>query len=378
MAADLAVVPDPPQPPGQRDIVDGWIPHAAAIIRLAEYICDTDFVPETYRGNGPAVAGAMLAGRELNIGPLMGLWHVQLVRGHPSLSAEYKRGRVLAAGHEFDIIERTMTRCRVAGRRAGSTRPPLEVTYTIEDARRAKLTRPGSAWETRPRRMLFARASSELCDALFSDVVLGLPTAELLETGTDEDAFAGYDEAPGQAAPETQTAAPGRARRKTAAAGPAARDQAPPAGDTAREASPVPAGDAPPGGGLPPLPGEEEEAPAGAAHRPVSRHAAPAGPDPADRDAKRHQHLIGVIKGHLERLGYPRPFGKDETDDERTARLADLAAIAGVSEIGTVNDLDTDELSGIADLLSRPRTRDDLDDLLAAMRRAREAGDGDE
>ena len=93
-------------------------------------------------------------------------------------------------------------------------------------------------------------------------------------------------------------------------------------------------------------------------------------PEPGDRDAKRRQKLTGIIKGHLERFGYPRPWAKDETDAERTARLADLATLAGVSEIGTSGDLDTDELSAVADTLARMRDRPALDGMLAAVRDA--------
>src|SRR6516225_3095444 len=167
--------------------------------------------------------------------------------------------------------------------------------------------------------------------------------------------------------PETQAAAPGRtARRKTAAAGDDTRSPA-------RDETPRAAGAAPSRGAqpLPPLPGEE--APAGAAHQPAEP-AAPAGPDPepepGGRDAKRRQKLTGIIKGHLERLGYPRPFARDETDAERTARLADLATLAGVSEIGTSGDLDTDEMSAVADTLARMRDRPALDGMLTAVREA--------
>src|SRR6266702_7942622 len=166
-----------------RDVVDGWLPLASDIINLANVIAKTDFVPEEYRDSPPAVAAAILVGRELGIGPMMSLRHVQLVKGVPTLSAEYKRARVLAAGHDFEIEELTTTRCRVRGRRTGTSRW-LTCTFTMDDAKTAGLLAPSrsgkpGAWQTRPRRMLFARAGSELCDFIFADVVNGLPTAEL-------------------------------------------------------------------------------------------------------------------------------------------------------------------------------------------------------
>jgi len=139
-SAELAVVRDEPAAVAPRDIVDGWVEKAAAVFKLADYICDTDFVPKTYRGNAPATAAAILTGRELNMGPMMSLKHVQVVEGNPSLSAEYKRARVLGAGHEFSILEWNSTRCKVKGRRRGTNEPPLEVTYSMDDA-----GRPGSS-----------------------------------------------------------------------------------------------------------------------------------------------------------------------------------------------------------------------------------------
>jgi len=372
-SAELAVVRDEPAEVAQRDIVDGWVEKAAAVFKLADYICDTDFVPKTYRGNAPATAAAILTGRELNMGPMMSLKHVQLVEGNPSLSAEYKRTRVLAAGHEFSILEWTSTRCRVKGRRRGTNEPPLEVTYTMDDARLAGLVRDRSGWVKRPRRMLFARAGTDLCDALFSDVVNGLPTAELLAEGSTEDEFAGYNEANGQEPPK---ASPRTVRRKTAAAGDDTRsrrtgDQAPPSGADENGAHPAPAaaGDAPPREPqpLPPLPGEDD---------PAAEQEAPAALEPgeaAEYGTERHQKVIGIVWAHLKRLGYPDD--KNEDDEQRARRLADVATLAHVSEIGTTGDLDLGELSQVADTLARCKNADALQALLDA---ARKAGDGDE
>src|SRR5258707_7699403 len=236
--------------PAERDVVDGWLAVASDVIKLANVIAETEFVPAEYRDSPPAVAAAILVGRELGIGPMMSLRHVQLVKGTPTLSAEYKRARVLAAGHDFEIEELTTTRCRVRGRRTGTAKW-LEVTFTIEDARTAGLVKDKGAWRTRPRRMLFARAGSELCDFLFADVVNGLPTAELVADGVEGDEFAGYDEAPAQESPKP---APRTAQRRQR---PAERPTAAaPAAVTEPTTAPASAQTAP--SGLPPLPGEEE------------------------------------------------------------------------------------------------------------------------
>jgi hypothetical protein len=381
-STELAVVRDNGTAPAERDVVDGWVAMASDVFKLAAHICDTDFVPKNYRGNAPATAAAILAGRELGIGPMTSLRHVQLVEGSPSLSAEYKRARVLSAGHEFDILDLSTTRCRVAGRRRGSTKPPLEVTFTIEDAQRAGLIKPRGAWVTRPRRMLFARAGTELCDFLFADATNGLATTELLDGDTGEDELAGYDEPDGAkaAAPAARTA-----RRKTPAAGDDTRSRsrsAEPAQDgaagdrTARDAIPRAAGAAPSRGaqpsppqdpGLPPLPGEDEPpdptaGPPQATASPLSTSAA--GPEQSDR----HRKLVGIVHAHFRRLGY--------TSDEDELRITHTAKLAGAAGIGSTNDLDEDELSTVADTLARCRDRGRLVSLLMAGEKP-DGGDGD-
>jgi hypothetical protein len=388
-SAELAVVRDEPAAVAQRDIVDGWVEKAASVFKLADHICDTDFVPDAYRGNAPAVAAAILAGRELGIGPMTSLRHVQIVKGNPSLSAEYKRARVLAAGHEFTILEINTQRCRVKGKRRGSSEPPLEIKFDMADAKTAGLLNPSrsgkpGAWQTRPRRMLFARAASELCDLMFSDVVNGLATTDLLAEGTDEDALAGYDEPNGQEpnGQESPKPAAGKARRKTAAAGDDTRNQrhTPRPRDGADEhgTDPAPraAGAAPSPGAqpLPPLPGEDEVPTSGAAATSAtdpanggSSSATSTDLEPgeaAEYGTERHKKVVGIVWAHLQRLGYPDD--SKESDEEKAARLADVAKLAGVSEIGSTNDLDLGELSQVADTLARCKNRAALDALLKA------------
>ena len=302
--------------------VDSWVAVVQEISKLASVICDTDFVPKAYRGNAPAAAAAMLTGRELGLPPMTSLRHVQVVEGSPSLSAEYKRARVLSAGHEFDIVSIDTKQCTVSGRRRGSRKPPTVITYTIEDARTARLVRDRGPWQTRPRRMLFARAGTELCDFLFADVTNGLPTTELLEQ--DDDGVSGYDEQP---APR------GRVTAAEITARHSAPQNASPAG---RQVAPVPA-----------APSDPPSEPAGEA------------PDGELSSSERHGKLVGVVRQQFRRLGF--------TDEEREQRLTATAALAGIA--GTVRGttfLDEDELTAVADGLARCKDRDALIALMVA------------
>lgn len=313
--------------PAERDVVDGWLAIASEVIKLANVIVDTEFVPEAYRESAPAIAAAILTGRELGIGPMTALRHVQMVKGTPTLSAEYKRARVLAAGHEFDILELNTTRCRVSGRRAGSKKPPLEITFTIEDARKAGLVKDKGAWLTRPRRMLFARAGSELCDFLFADVVNGLPTAEVLADGAETDELPEHEH---PAAAEAQAPArPRTAQRKTRAK----PHDVGPARSEATETMDGLVPDQPDG---PPLPGEDE-------------------PEPAPKPDKAPA-WVGIIVQHFHRLGIT----------DRDERLIMTTRIAGRPEpVESTKDLTELERKRVSDTLSRCKDRGQLVALLA-------------
>jgi hypothetical protein len=173
---NLAVVPARQQHVG--DVIaladDYW--------RLAQRISATEFVPKALRQRPEAVLAALLSGAERGLGPMEALRSVHVIEGRPSLSAEAMRALVFAAGHTIEIIETTAARCTVVGRRAGTetTSPPF--TWTMDRARRAKLTGKDN-WQKYPEAMLLARATADLCRALFPDVTAGLAVTEEI---TDE------------------------------------------------------------------------------------------------------------------------------------------------------------------------------------------------
>lgn len=258
----------------ERDIIDGWIQVLADVSNLANFIAETDFVPKALRNRPAAVAACILTGRELGIGPMQSLKAIHMVQGVPSLSAEYKRARALAAGHEIVFDDTNATRCIVRGRRANSDRW-VTITWTMDMANRAKLTGK-DVWRQYPQRMLQARASSELCDILFPDASLGLATSEVLEDGgivTESGEV--VDAATGEL-----TAGPAAIEpvRRTAQRKPRAQSSPPgQAAQTPAAASVPPAGA---GGDLPPLPGEED-APGPV---PPGQPAGPGAPDQTDYD----------------------------------------------------------------------------------------------
>lgn len=154
---------------------DSWTSVVEEVGTLAARIGDTEFVPRELRGNGAAVAACILAGREVGMAPMTALQTINVIHGKPAISAEGMRGLVLQAGHAIQVTEKTASRVIIRGRRRGDNEWS-SVTWTVDDARRAGLG--GDNWKKYPRQMLTARATTELCRDLFSDVIHGLRSVE--------------------------------------------------------------------------------------------------------------------------------------------------------------------------------------------------------
>lgn len=253
-STSVAVVAAPEYRPGMSSIE-----LAPAAWQLAHRVSGTDFVPTAMRNKPEAVLACILAGHEAGISPMQALAKIHVIEGRPAMSAELMRALVLRHGHELWIEEQSSTRVVVGGKRGGGTRE-TKVTWTLDDAKRAGLDQRQN-WKKYPRAMLMARATAELCRAVFPDVLAGI--SHTIEELTDGDVI-DVDYGPPEVVEATtggKQPPRGRAMKANAAAI-AGATIAPSEPDTA----PAPAAPI-----LPPLPGEEPDA-------------APSDPDPVTVD----------------------------------------------------------------------------------------------
>ena len=139
--------------------------------RKCQLICaqGNEIVPKHFWGRPEAALSAVLMGRELGLGDMLSLQRIYVVDGKVVLAAELIRGLIRKAGHSLTYTERTDERCTIHGRRA-DTGDELDVTWTIDDATKAGIAGKRN-WQTYPRAMLDARATTEIARALFSDCV---------------------------------------------------------------------------------------------------------------------------------------------------------------------------------------------------------------
>jgi hypothetical protein len=332
-SATVVALPDRTGHPGTRDF-DSWVAVAADVIKLSNVIYDTPFVPDGLRGSSPAVAAAILAGREMGLGPMTSLQHIHVIKGKPGQSALLMRALVQSRGHKWEDGDVSDVRAVVRGCRKGES-TWLEVTYTAAQAKTA-----GIDLGRYPQDKLYARATSRLARRKFADVVMGMPySAEELEDGDLGDDTDHTPETPVAEKPAQRTAQR-RQGRTTSPQTPAAPEAASQRTEGAAGTEAGPESPAVPN--QPPLPGEDE-------------------PEPQPEQQPRRNGKVGIIQAHFRRLGF--------TDDEREQRLAATAAIAGIPEgqmLTSSAQLDDKQLSAVADTLSRCRDRGALIALLAA------------
>lgn len=359
---------------------DSWIGVASDVIKLAQYIAPTEFVPKSLRDNPPAAAAAILYGREVGLPPMTALTQTHVIEGRPSMAAEAMRALVLSAGHEIQVLESTGAVCRMRARRRGEEQWTPEVVWTIDMARAAGLLGKNN-WKQHPRRMLQARASSELCELYFPDVVLGFKSVEELEDEGGEEQYAGAEAPAEQPTKVTRK----RATKKAAASRPAPAAERPQQPEDA-------------GLPLPGEPGYEELAADQGGEKPLSEaEGTSAGGASAEGEAAEappadNQDDSEPVDAEI----VPEPEEPAQEEQPRTPRTASRAqlrllfAALGDKHVGegerhavasallrrpveSFNDLSSADAKALIDTLARCKDRADLDALLEAAEEIRAA-----
>jgi hypothetical protein len=143
--------------------------------RTLHAISKTEFVPAGLRWKPEAILACILAGRELGLGPMQSMQHIDVIDGKPSPSAEWMVAQVFEAGHAIAAEEQTDKTCTVIGKRFrdGEVMAEQKFTFTIEMAQRAGLAGKAN-WKHYPEAMLYWRATAQLCRQFFPDLLHGL------------------------------------------------------------------------------------------------------------------------------------------------------------------------------------------------------------
>lgn len=127
---------------------------------------------------GAAGALRFYFARELGLPPLAAA-EVSVIKGRLVLGS--KLLRALAARHGYRVVRDPLSdgaSCTAVLVETGTGLEVGRATFTIDQAKKAGLVKPNSAWENYPDRMLWARASKFVLDDYAPEVTLGIWTDE--------------------------------------------------------------------------------------------------------------------------------------------------------------------------------------------------------
>lgn len=152
-------------------------------VRFAEGVVRGGMAPKGMQAGG--VVALIQAGQELGLPPMHALSKLTFVNGRLGIMGDASLALVRQAGI---LAEGTDVRaewkgegegygCTVSAKRAGASEWASR-TFTVRDAKRAKLWGKSGPWSDYPDDMLYWRAWGRLAKAEFSDVLLGIAPAE--------------------------------------------------------------------------------------------------------------------------------------------------------------------------------------------------------
>lgn len=151
--------------------------------KLADKICQAGLAPYTRQGPMPAetVAICIMTGMELGLDPMAAMRGVAVINNRPSLFGDVMTGLVRSRGHQIKswIVDKdpanVTAHCIVT---RGDTGEKTERSFSMQEAKTAKLIGKPGPWTEYPRRMLQWRAVSWACRDAAADVLMGVPAYE--------------------------------------------------------------------------------------------------------------------------------------------------------------------------------------------------------
>lgn len=140
-----------------------------------------DFVPHYFKGNPSALAAAILKGRELGMQPMASINGLQVVRGKIGVSYDVAVGLLRKHGYLINWLKTDSQEATIKLVRR-ETGEEMTLTFTMEDARRAKLTgHPDSNWSKYPALMLRTKAIHHAARSFAGEVFAGIYSMDELQ-----------------------------------------------------------------------------------------------------------------------------------------------------------------------------------------------------
>lgn len=149
-------------------------------MKLAELIANSDLAPRDYKGKPGNVLIAVQMGAEVGLSPMAAIQTIAVINGRPSLFGD--SGKAILLSHGCIIEEDGAAKVRETGvGRCKITRPghpPVERTFSKDDAKQAGLLGKDGPWKQYTERMLAWRAFWFAARDAAADLLKGLQGAE--------------------------------------------------------------------------------------------------------------------------------------------------------------------------------------------------------
>lgn len=167
-----------PQQPQARSLQLVSMADYAAFGKMA---ANSKFVPKDFMGRPEDCALAAQFGAEIGLGPMQALQSIAVVNGRPTVWGDAALALVRsspACGGVVEGIEGDGEQRRGFCEVTRKGEPPQRRTFSVADAKRARLWGKTGPWTDYPDRMLQLRARGFALRDVFPDVLRGLVTAE--------------------------------------------------------------------------------------------------------------------------------------------------------------------------------------------------------
>lgn len=157
-------------------------------LALGQTFAKSNVTPKAYRGDPGGITNIILTGYEIGFSPMQALRALYCIDGTVGMKAAAKVALVQSSPKciFFRLVYSDNEKAVYVAHRRGDPKP-YEHTFDVTDAARAQLLDRGdnphlANWQTYRAGMLRRRASSQLADMKFEDVLFGIATVEdLLE-----------------------------------------------------------------------------------------------------------------------------------------------------------------------------------------------------
>ena len=164
-----------------RTAISGLVPQTLDdVYRLATAIAKSGLAPQQMR-TPEAITVAILTGLELGLPPMFALNKIAVINGRPTLWGDAIPGILWSRGFKLrEWKDGDAAHCEVT-RPSGET---ITRSFSVDDAKSAKLWGKSGPWSQFPDRMLAMRARSFAARDGAADVLGGLYVAEEVDGGT--------------------------------------------------------------------------------------------------------------------------------------------------------------------------------------------------